>query len=151
MMSKIAVVAVLFIVFMLVATSMLIVAAFDKKSSGLPPSPSVFAEYAGKALYIQSIGSDTVAVRNTGIGIVQTQDVEVYIDGIRKSCFWNFPSIAPDAVSVCITSVGCRNEAKVVSGDAQDVKLCPPTPPPFFSAAGLSAEASIKTTTSFVR
>ncbi|MBI2173341.1 MAG: hypothetical protein HYT73_04025 [Candidatus Aenigmarchaeota archaeon] len=137
MMSKIAVVAVMFIVFMLVATSALIIAAFDAKSSGLPPSPSVFAGYVGKALYIQSIGSDTVAVRNTGISVVQTQDVEVYIDGIRKTCFWNFPSIAPDAVSVCITSVGCRNEARVVSGDVEDVKLCPPAPPPFFSESGL--------------
>lgn len=137
MMSKIAVAAVIFIVFMFVATFIMFLAASGTKSSRLPPAPSVFAGYDGKALYIQSVGSDTVAIRNTGISIVQTQDIEVYIDDIRKSCFWNFPSIAPDAVSVCITSVGCKNEAKVVSGDAQDVKQCLPAPPPFFSATGL--------------
>ncbi|MBI2579427.1 MAG: hypothetical protein HYW27_00820 [Candidatus Aenigmarchaeota archaeon] len=135
-MSKVAVAMGMFIGFMFIMFFIVSFMAFDtKKVSALPPSPSVFSDDAGRKLAIDSVNKDTVIVRNTGIGIVRTQDIEVYIDGEKKECLWNFQSVAPNAVSVCIANVSCRNEIRLVSGEVQDVSVCPPMPPPDFTSS----------------
>lgn len=137
-MSKIAVVMGLFIGFMFIMFFVVSFMAFDqKKVSSLPSSPAVFSGDSGKALSLDSIGKDAVTIRNSGISVVKTSDIKIFVDNKEKNCFWNFQSVAPNAVAVCIASINCDDEIRLVSGSVHDAKKCPPLPPPLFSVPDL--------------
>jgi hypothetical protein len=78
------------------------------------------------ALLSIEVASDKyVIVKNTGTKSINTDEIDVTIDGGQVSCTWSNSEIAPDAISTCTLPSVCTWSEVTVSGPANtDEKIC---------------------------